>query len=329
MLYEFAWNELKSSVPKVDALFAQKLVDRAWTEIQDSRRWSFLCGELFITAPDAISVGTVSATKGGTTIVLDGTAATALTAAIASTNELVQRTIRIGANLYNIVAPFASPNLIVEYGYNGPTASGLSYMIYQPYFLAPADFLTWVSVIDPYSPMPSFNTTTTKEELDAIDPQRGCLGQPYKIAQYRYEANLAGSNPPLLDRYRFELWPHPIAFRQYTALYQRQFVAFSAGLRQPHVIPDSMLMARVRYYAYEWAMANKGKHPELKGTDWMALRTAVDNEYQKKLAQACRQDEEIFLQNFPRSYIAMAGQQLGETYWQNHAPFFGGGSYYW
>jgi hypothetical protein len=325
MLYEFAWNELKSSVPKVDALFAKKLVDRAWTEIQDSRRWSFLCGETVITAPDAISAGTVSATKGSTTIILDATADAALVSAALPTNELVQRTLRIGANLYNIVAPYVFPNLTIEYGYNGPTASGLSYMIYKPYYLAPENFLSWVSVIDPYSPMTPFNLTTTKEELDAMDPQRGCLGQPYKVVQYRYEENLAGSNPPLLDRYRYELWPHPIAFRQYLALYQRAFVAFSAGLRQPRVIPDAMLMAKVRFYAYEWAMANKGKHPELKGTDWITLRKIASDEYEKALAKACRQDEEIFIQNFHRSYISMAGQQLGDQYYFDHAPFFGSG----
>lgn len=322
MRFEQAWNELKSSVPKIDALFAQKCVTRAWEEIQDSRLWSFLCGETVISIPEALSAGTVTAIQGNPTIVLDVDAALQL--AGLTTNQIVERTIRVGTNLYNIVAYDGVSALTVEYGYNGSTASGLSYMIYQPYILAPVDFLSWRSVIDPYSPMPIFDLTTTKEELDALDPQRGCLGQPYKLVQYRYEANLAGSNPPILDRWRYELWPHPVAFRQYPALYQKQGLSWTTGTRQPSIIGDSLIIARAKYIAYEWAEANKGRHPELKGTNWLNLRAAAQKEYEADLAQTCRQDEEIFIQNFPRSYISVAGQALGDTYWQNHAPFYGG-----
>lgn len=321
MLFQFAWNELLSSVPRVDALFAQKCVNRAWRDIRDSRRWSFLCSELVLTAPDAISAGTVTATQGSANVVLDAAAQLALVGL--ANNQIVERTFRAGTSghLYNIIG-YVAPNLTLAYGYNGPSVAGSIYSIYQPYYLAPADFLSWVSVIDPYSPIPPFNTTTTREELDVWDPGRGVLGQPHVLAQYRYEANLAGSNPPILDRHRFEMWPGPIQFRQYPAIYQKKGADLVAGQAQPSIIPDELLMSRARYIAYEWANANQGKHSELKGTNWMNLRQTANEEYQRLLAQASRQDEEIFLQNYPLPYGRSI--HLGSTYWQNHAPIWGG-----
>jgi len=258
---------------------------------------------------------------------MDATADAALTAVGFTTNQLVQLSIRIGTNIYNIIADGGPGFLTIEYPYNGPTASGLAYIIYQPYILAPADFLSWVSVIDPYSPTPTFNVTTTKEELDSWDPQRGAMGQPYRLAQYRYEANLAGSSPAILDRYRFELWPGPTVYRQYLALYQKKGIDLVAGQSQPSIIPDELIMSRARYFGYEWCESNKGKHPELKGTNWMNLRNETNKEYQVMLAQASRQDEEIFLQNYPRSYMSVAGWGgWGDTVaGQQHAPFYGGG----
>ncbi len=307
----------------MDALYAQKTVQRAWRDIRDSRRWSFLCSETVISVPNQINSGTVTVTQGDTNVVLDGNAQAALAAAALTTNQLVERTFRAGTNLYNIVA-YAAPNLTIAYPFNGPSAGGVSYFIYQPYILAPADFLSWVSVIDPYAPMPIFNITSTKEELDAIDPQRGCLGQPYKLSTYRYEANLAGSNPSILDRYRFELWPHGVAYRQYPAIYQKKGVDLITGESQPSIIPDELLMSRSRYFAYEWCESNKGKHPELKGTNWLNLRLDANKQYNVMLAQASRQDEEIFLQNYPRSYVSQAGYILGDQYYFNHAPPFMG-----
>ena len=326
MRFEQAWNELKSSVPKVDSLFAQKLVQRAWRDIRDSRRWSFLCAETAITVPDQINAGTATVTQGSQTVVLDAAAQAALVGL--TTNQLVERTFRAGTHLYNIIA-YLAPNLTIAYPYNGPTVAGITYFIYQPYIMAPADFLSWVSVIDPFSPMPVFNTTSTKEELDAIDPQRGALGQSYRLASYRYEETLPGSNPPILDRWRFEMWPHPIVYRQYPAIYQRKGIDLVTGQSQPSIIPDELLMSRTRYLAYEWCESNKGKHPELKGTNWMNLRIDVNKQYQTMLAQASRQDEEIFIQNYPRSYMATSGWWgWGDTVaGQSHAPFYGGG--YW
>lgn len=328
MVFEQLWNELKSSVPKIDSLFAQKLVNRGWRDIRDSRRWSFLCSETVLTSPDQISDGTASVTQGSQTVVLDAGAQAALVGF--TNNQLIERTFRAGpsSHLYNIIG-YVAPNLTLAYGYSGPTAAGITYFIYQPYYLAPSDFLSWTSVIDPFAPMPTFNLTTSKEELDSIDPQRGCLGQPHVLASYKYETLVTGSNPPITDRHRYEMWPHPITFRQYPALYQKKGIDLVAGQSQPSIIPDALIMARVKYRAYEWAMANKGKHPELKGVDWMTLRVASEKEYERELAKASRQDEEIFQQNFLRSYMqTTVGTGLGGTFWQNHAPIWGGGGYF-
>ena len=272
-----------------------------------------------------INAGTANVTQGSPIVVLDAAAQFALVGL--TTNEIVQRTFRAGAgNLYNIIA-YAAPDLTVAYGYNGPTAANVVYSIYQLYYLAPADFLSWTSVINPFAPTPSFKLTVTKEELDARDPQRGWMGQPNVLAQYRYENPLPGSNPPILDRYRYEMWPAPVVFQQYPAMYQKKGLDLVNGQRQPVAIPDALVMARARFYAYVWALANKGKHVELKGTDWMQLRVSADKEYQEQLAKAQRQDEETFDQNMLRSYMETTVRRWGYGGPNDlgHAPIWGGG----
>src|SRR3989304_2683729 len=199
MRYESAWNELLSSVPKLDALNAQKLVNRAWSNIQHMRRWTFLKRETAIIAPDAISTGSVTVTQNSITVAADAAAAIAITAVGA---DITTRQFRVGLGpIYNISA-FVSPNLTLDRVYGETTAAGSVYSIFRNYITAPADFLRWESVIDPIFAY-SFSLDWTKEEIDRVDPQRGAVNFPFRLAAYRY----IPATPTIAEQYKFEMGP--------------------------------------------------------------------------------------------------------------------------
>jgi hypothetical protein len=122
--------------------------------------------------------------------------------------------------------------------------------------------------------------------------------------------------------YYFEMWPAPTVIRNYLCLYQIQGADLATGETQPQVISDELLMNRSRFHAYEWAEANKGVHPSLAKSNWMALRISTEKEYLKLLHDAQRQDEEIFIQNYATNYLypAYSGLTFSANYWQSHAP---------
>lgn len=318
MTFQDAWNELKTQVPKIDILLAQKLVQRAWRDIRDSRFWSFQTAETTIDVPDQISSGTVTVTNGSPTVVADVTADAAWAAV--GTVALSTRQIRIGSGpIYNITA-YATPNITLDRNYGEETAALVAYSVYKCYHAEPAaNFLRWISVVDPINGY-QLAVNRTKAEIDRRDPQRGSTGQPYLVASYKWDAtNLA---------HLFELYPHPTSQRSYRALYQSTGAAFAAQTLLPVIIPDEVLMERAKYYAYEWAMANSAAHPDLRGVNWMALRQQSKADYEANLFKAKKQDEEIFPQNYTESYLT--NRWSGSPNWwgsynMNHAAPYG----YW
>jgi hypothetical protein len=316
MTYQQAWNELMSYVPKLSPPIAQKLVQRAWRDIRDSRLWSFLVGETVIAVPVQISTGTVTTTNGLATVLGDSTATTAWSAI--SNAELVTRQFRSGAGpIYNII-DYTFPLLTLDREYSETSVTGAAYSIYKCYYPPPADFSRWTSVVDPINGY-QFGLDRTKAQLDHTDPLRGAIGQPLVIASYKYDTD----DPA---QWLYELYPHPVVQQSYPALYQKKGVDFSSPTSTFNaMIPDSVVEARSRWRAYEWAMANSAAHPELRGVNWAQLRGMVDEEYQKDLARAQLKDEDIFSQNFIEMYTHSRWSRIAYdgSYAYNHAPLIG------
>lgn len=310
-----------SLVPKLSPPLAQKLVQRAWRDIRDSRLWSFLVGETTIDVPDQIAVGTVTVTNGSITVLGDATAFAAWTAI---TNALfITRQFRMGSGpIYNILS-YASPNITLDRAYQEATVAGATYSIYKCYYPAPANFLRWTSVVDPIDGY-QLSTDRTKAELDFRDPLRGAVSHPLVIASFKYsttEAPLTTSTGHL-----FELYPHPTTQRSYPALYQTRGIDFATQTESfPDIIPDEVLLMRAKYWAYEWASANSASHPELKGVNWQYLRESLKVDYKVELFKAQKQDEEIFPQNLVESYVYNKWRRISYdgNYAQNHAPLSG------
>src|SRR6185295_16574988 len=74
------WNELTAQVRGLDSLLAQKLVNRAWSDIAGRYEWSWLRAQGVLSAPAAISTGTVSINQFSRNLTFNGAAATVLDA---------------------------------------------------------------------------------------------------------------------------------------------------------------------------------------------------------------------------------------------------------
>lgn len=317
MTYQQAWNLLMSYIPKLSPPMAQRFVQQAWRDIRDSRQWSFLVSETVIAVPDQISTGTVTTTNGSALVLGDSTANTAWSAV--SNADLITRQFRSGAGpIYNI-AEYNFPQLTLDREFAETTATGAAYSIYKCYYAPPSDFLRWTSVVDPINGY-QLGTDRTKAQLDHTDPLRGALGLPLVIASYKYDTTESSVG------WLYELYPHPITQISYPALYQTRGVDFTSPTATFNtMIPDDVMMARARFRAYEWAMANSAAHAELRGVNWLQLMATADNEYKTDLFKAQKQDEEIFSQNFVEPYTMNKWNRLAYngTWAYNHAPFWG------
>ena len=321
--FEQLWNELLGWVPKLEPLAAQKVVNRAWIDIQDSRLWSFAVMEGSITIPADISSGAATVTQDSATVVMDATATAALNAVGAG---LLERQFRVGLSsaVYNIQAWDGAGNLTLERAFGEISASSQVYHIYQCYYPPPAtDFLRWISIVNVDQKYP-LECGLMKCDLDRVDPGRGFTGQPYRVATYRTNpAHDSGST--FTGEVMFELWPHPVTHQTLQCLYQRKSAEFSGPTAiLPDVITTETLMDRAKYKAYEWAMANQGKHPDLKGIPWLDLIKAAKLSYEEGIQQNIRNDEETFQQLRAGSYLysQLKGLTMNSSYMINHAPIY-------
>ena len=310
------YSDLMGFIPKLSVELAKKLVNRARTDIYGSRLWSFLVVESQLTAPALINAGGATFTQYSTTVVGDAIASAAWTGL--SNPIITLRQIRNGGGpIYSIVAadftnPFAVA-LTLDRPYQETTIVDAQYSMYRCYYTpldanqAPtADFVKWVSIFDPINGY-ALKLNYTQSWLNRVDPLRGDVGQPYRVCTYKTINNVFGD--PI---HYYELWPHPTFNVGYRVFYQRGGLDFRLPSDSlPSELPTELLEVRSRYRAYEWAEANKGVHPELQKTNWLAMRMALMNprdqaSYPALLAQAKKDDEERFQVNFvEKSYPEM------------------------
>jgi hypothetical protein len=304
-------NELVGIVPGLPYLHARNVVQRAWKDIRDENRWSFLVEEDALIAPAVISAGTVSVTRYSDSITADAAAKAELDAA--TLPVLTQRQFRMpGGPVYNIAAYDNTTGVItLDRLYQEATNASATYQVYRCYFAAPGgtEFIGWVSIMDPVNGyrFQRRNLRRTKQEIDRRDPQRAATGNPFWIAQYKYDAqNIA----------TFELWPHPVftAAISYQCLYNSHGAALvTADTSLPGGLSDSLLLERAKYHAYEWAQAND------KPGSWPSLRQSAAGVYRSLLQSAKLRDEEMFL-NFYGSFddTGLSGP-IDSAFMQNHA----------
>lgn len=300
--FESLWRELSDWVPQLGAKQAQKFVTRAWADICNSSHWSFLQARTIVHIPASIETGTVSITQNSSTITFDADAIAVLDA-VGMASPVTQRQIQFGGSgpyqllTYAPVTGVATitptfPTDGTNPGYLGSTDTAASYILAKRYYAPPdPNFLRWVSVINQVVPY-RFWTGTPVSIIDLYDPKRQIQGNPYVIAQFVSGIDPAGSGAqvPL-----YELWPCPQYDTQMTQIYQKKVTDFDANTDTlPNDDLTDLLMLRAKYRAAEWASANAGRFPELKGSNWLAMMQMLGAEFKEDLWRFKKQDRETF-----------------------------------
>lgn len=309
-------TELRGSVPKLPISYTKTLINRAYADVRLANLWSFSLFESSWTTPPLINSGTVTATQGSASITFDATAIAALNAGVASYSLITQRQFRISVGgIYSIIAyNSVTGAATLDRIFGDPGGAGLSYQVYQLYCPAPyQDFRTWISVRNPQMFI-DLDLTTTRAEVDAMDPQRTWYQFPTRVVSYAIDLRGAGTaNQSATYGYPlFELWGQPIQLFTYQCYGIRKGVDLvNPTDTLPFQLREDTVVARAKDYAYEWAEANKDMTPRATGPDFKFLRQATMAEY-KGLLQKDRQVDKDFVDNWLTSRMpALVGHGWG------------------
>lgn len=298
--------ELRGSIPKLPWSYTGTLINRAWRQVRESNLWSFQLFESSWISPPLITAGTVTLTQGLSTITFDATAIAAINAAqIAQPYSLItQRQFRNSAagGIYSIIAYNGATGVTtLDRPYaDQPSGAGNSYQIYQVYYTAPyKDHRTFISVRNP-SMFLDLDLTTTRAEIDAMDPQRTWYQFPSRVVPYGADLRGLGTTTPSSTLYypMYELWGQavsPFTYQCYGIRNGSPLVNPSDTL--PPIIEEELVLARARGYAYIWAEANRDLSPRSSGPDFKFLLGASEAEY-KELKTLYRKQDKEFVNNW-------------------------------
>lgn len=302
--------ELHGSVPKVPISYCRTLVNRAWREIREANLWSFNLFESSWISPALISAGTVTTVQGLNQVTFDATAIAALVSAPYSL--ITQRQFRIGVGgIYSIIGYDSGTGIAtLDRIFADPSATGAAYQVYQVYYPTPmADFRVWLSVRNPQQFI-DLVLTTTRAEIDAMDPQRSWYQFPTRVVPYgidlRGQGQVDGSGNPLssstLGFPMFELWGQPVSPYTYQCYGIRRGTDLALPTDTlPLQVGEDLVMMKARGMAYEWSEANKEMSPRSVGPDYKFLRGGAEADY-KKLLVKYRLVDKDFIDNWFTSH---------------------------
>lgn len=270
--------------------FCLTLVNRAWSDVQRSYRWSFLWLDGCVPTPSPISTGTVTLVIGSNQVVGDALATTTWQA-LPLIPPLATLQFRIGqGTIYNIIAYDGASTLTLDRIYVDPTQGAhVGYQIYGVYYNAPVkDFLWFETFTDPISGY-SILTTKKREEAYEQDPQRWLSGWPQAVMPYRIN--------PFPGTYQgfpqYEIWPAPLNDYTYIFTGWRSGMPFQAYTDcVPSPLGEDVVVALGKYYSYQWCEANKDKlMPEQRKGDFRFLMGGARKEYDTLLNDYQFKDE--------------------------------------
>ena len=257
-------GELAGTLPGLSPILCETYIRRAWHDIQQERRWSFLNVDGFVVCPVQITAGTVSITQYTDTVTLDATASAAFPLDSATPSP-TQMQIRFSPSapltagqIYRIMAvDRTAPTALVltlDRQVVEATSATSTYQCYRCYITPPqSNFKAWQTIVDMSFGMTlrlNWNSTT----FDVVDPQRTAQGDAYDCGFFRaagpYGTPFSTADPnqePGAPMY--ELWPHPVSGRTFYVRYIMhgwELVNPTDGL--PPLIDEALVLQR----AYGW-----------------------------------------------------------------------------
>lgn len=295
MAYIDMITEVRGAVPKLPFPLTRTLINRAWKDVRRNGLWSFQLydGPQWI-SPNVVTTGLANVTQGQSTVTVNSQAAAAINAsAIAqSFSPITKRQFRVAAGtIYNIWGWDGVNTLTLDRLFGEASKNGTSYQIFQNYYPAPyKDHRTWVTVRDMQNFIDLF-TNKTRAQIDAQDPQRSWYYFPTDVVFYQQDQN-PNSNTYLFGMY--ELWGLPQTNRNYQLYGIRLYPDLVAnGDTLPPAVGEDCVVAQAKWYAYEWAEANKGTIMRNQGPDFKFLMGSVKADYNRLLREYRRDNREL------------------------------------
>lgn len=286
--------ELRGAVPKIPMSYCMTVINRAYQDVRRQNLWSFQIYDSNWIAPSAVNTGLVTTVQGSSSVVLNAAANAAVQASITLYNPINQRQFRVGVSTICNITGYDNPTatLTLDRGFPDPGGIGQAYQVYQVYYPAPyRDHLMFISVRD----MVGFCDLVLNKNmiwLNERDPQRTWYFFPTHVVPY-----LIGTDPANTATYQFplfELWGVPLSNRAY------QIFGIRKGLDLvnptdvlPVALTEECLMAMAKFYAYEWAEANKGAIPRNQGPDFKYLMGETKARYNELFRKLRMQDRMI------------------------------------
>lgn len=303
------YSEVRGAVPKLPVALARKLIQRAWADVRRKNLWSFQLydGPQWI-APPQITDGTVHVINGSNQVVVSGNAATAIDTINTTYSLITARQFRVAiGTIYNIWGwDSGTQTLTLDRVYGEATNIAAEYSIYQVYYPAPyQDHLRFISIRDMQNFIDLF-IDKTRAMIDATDPQRSWYYFPTDVVYYQQNQN------PNASTYlwpMYELWGAPT----YALNYQLYGIRRGPNLTLntdvlPPAVGEDCVIEKAKWYAYQWAEANKGEMPKNQGADFKFLMGESQNEYTRLFKDYRRQDRETVNNWFAVRRISMYGK---------------------
>lgn len=305
--------ELRGITPKVPIEYCPTLINRAWREIRQQNLWSFNIYEQSWITPPIINAGSVTVQQGFNTIVFDMTAILAIEAAqIASPYSLItQRQFRIAVGgIYNIMslAPdFATSGIAyLDRIWGEASATASTYTIYQVYYTPQyKDHKQWLTVRNPIMFL-NLDLVTTRKQIDSRDPQRLWYAWPTNVVSWGRDIRGQGQTDDAgnslasatLGYPLYELWGQPVNPFTYQCYGLRNGTDLSDPTDElPVIIDEELVLARARWYAYEWCESNRDIEPRNSSPDYKFLMGKADADY-KRLLIIARRDDRALVDNY-------------------------------
>jgi hypothetical protein len=279
-------TELRGAVPKMSFTQTLGIIQKAWLDLRRQNLWSFQLFEGQWIAPPQL-IGSAAVTQGSNQVTFDSSTTTAVNALATSQpySLITQRQFRVASGgIYNIWGYNPSTGVAtLDRWYGEVTNPTSACMIFQCYYVpivqnSPiTDFRTWISVRDMANFTDLYTERYSMRDIDVQDPQRTWYGIPSDVIPYQDDQN---PSSPTYGSLMFMLWGLPtfnINYQLYGIRNGPDLVKPTDTL--PYAVGQDVVLARAKYYAYEWAEANKDITPRSVGPDFKFLMGAANKEY--------------------------------------------------
>ena len=221
---------------------AQRWVRDRYRKVNEKNIWSYKLARNTFQTPAAYSTGTVDMTIGSATVAGSDTA---------WTSALIGQQLKINGLVFTVLTVPTATSLTIDQQWLGASVTA-NYLIVQAYITpTPSDFHSFFSVVDPFSSW-RLHLGMNSREIDRIDARRSATGVPYLLANGVYNSSQVAA---------FELWPHPLALRQYMYTYERRVPDLNTNDTPPPIIRSDVLVKGALADLARWPGTPERRNP--------------------------------------------------------------------